>query len=244
MDWLNFHIPTSGRSPEYIGSSPTERGAWLSVLIYACTIECGGRIPGAANWKDRQWQQAAGVTLDEVRAADRLMRFDGDDLIVNGYPAEAEKQVRKNRKSAKAGGMAKWSKTKAERDAVTMPPGSATSMPPGMPPGNAGMMPPGHAKGEGEGEGEGKEESNIAAVCSAGEPSAPPSMTKSWMDWKLTIGRHRVYIDREGNAEGHWAELYSRTGWDEFTKAWGYCAAKTAKPGGKVFLSNMLEVIS
>jgi hypothetical protein len=73
---------------------------------------------------------------------------------------------------------------------------------------------------------------------------APLSMTRSWMDWKLTIGKGRVYIDREGNSETHWAELYSRAGWDEFTKAWEYCASKTAKPGGKVFLSNMMEVIS
>lgn len=69
-------------------------------------------------------------------------------------------------------------------------------------------------------------------------------MTKSWMDWKLTIGRHRVYIDREGNAETHWAELYSRAGWDEFTKAWEYCVGKITKPGGKVFLNNMLKVIT
>jgi membrane protein DedA with SNARE-associated domain len=26
-------------------------------------------------------------------------------------------------------------------------------------------------------------------------------------------------LDREGNAEGHWAELFARAGWDEFTKA-------------------------
>jgi hypothetical protein len=102
-----------------------------------------------------------------------------------------------------------------------------------------------HGDGDGDGEGEGEGEGeNIDAVCIPGTPSAPMPMTRSWMDWKITIGRHRVYIDREGNAEVHWAELYSRTGWDEFTKAWEYCAGKTAKPGGKVFLSNMLEVIA
>lgn len=152
MDWFNLHIPTTGRSPEYVGSSPAERGTWLSVMIYACQIECGGRIEGAASWKDRQWQQAAGVTLDEVMAADRLLRFDGADLIVNGYPAAAEKQVRKNRKSAKAGGMAKWAKARAAGDAESLPGGNADTMPPGI----AKEVPPGNAKGEGEGEGKGE----------------------------------------------------------------------------------------
>lgn len=68
-------------------------------------------------------------------------------------------------------------------------------------------------------------------------------MTRTWMDWKLTVGRHRIFIDREGNAEAHWAELFNRAGWEEFTKAWTYCAGKTAKPDGKVFLANMLEVL-
>jgi hypothetical protein len=83
-----------------------------------------------------------------------------------------------------------------------------------------------------------------AAVVGAGlGDSASTAMTRTWMDWKLTVGRHRVYIDREGNAESHWAELFNRSGWDEFTKAWAYCAGKTSKPDGKVFLSNMLEVL-
>ena len=98
------------------------------------------------------------------------------------------------------------------------------------------------------GRGRGKEEGSIDADRSTGThrqgPARPPApMTRSWMDWKLTIGRHRVYIDREGNAEGHWAELYNRAGWDEFTKAWDYCAQRTTRPDGKVFLANMLEVI-
>jgi hypothetical protein len=101
----------------------------------------------------------------------------------------------------------------------------------------------GHLYTQAEAEAE-AEADTIDAVCIPGKQSAPMPMTRSWMDWKITIGRHRVFIDREGNAEGHWAELYSRTGWDEFTKAWEYCAGKTAKPGGKVFLGNMLEVIA
>jgi hypothetical protein len=101
-----------------------------------------------------------------------------------------------------------------------------------------------HAEGEAEAEADTTPPPSVVPDIFDGpetQPAAP--MTRSWMDWKITIGRHRVYIDREGNAEGHWAELYARAGWDEFTKAWEFCAGKTAKPGGKVFLSNMMEVI-
>lgn len=258
MDWFNFHIPTDGRSPEFVGSSPAERGTWLSVMLYACQIECSGRIPGAANWKDRQWQQAAGVTLEEVKAADRLLRFDGDDLVVNGYPVAVEKQVRKNRKSAKAGGMARWHKTDAERqphaDAEPMPPGmppgDATPMPPGMPPGIPLLEPETSskvdAKGEGEGEGEGEiERENAGASGSAcarpARPAQPPAAARSWMAWRLEVGRGRVYIDVNGNSEAGWSELFKRAGWDEFNKAWDYCRSRTE---GKVFLANMLEVLS
>lgn len=146
MDWLNLHIPTVIRSPEYVGSSPAERGTWLSVLSYACEIECGGRLVGAGDWKDRQWQQACGVTLREVRAASRLMRFDGHDLVINGYPMAKEKQVRQARGVGKAGAMARWGKGDADRHQNGMPTGIGESMPPGMPTANA--------EGEGEGEGE------------------------------------------------------------------------------------------
>jgi hypothetical protein len=140
MDWLNLHIPTALRSPEYIGSSPAERGTWLSVLAYAAEIECGGRLIGAAAWKDRQWQQACGVTLKEMRAAARLLRMDGDDVLVNGYPVAKETQVRQARGIGMAGAMARWSKVDADRHGVSMPTG----------------MPTANAEGEGEGEGKGK----------------------------------------------------------------------------------------
>jgi hypothetical protein len=148
MDWINLHIPTVIRSPEYVGSSPAERGTWLCVLAYACEIESGGRLPGASTWKDRQWQQACGVTLREVRAASRLLRFDGQDLIVNGYPVAKQRQVQQARGVGMAGAMARWGKRDADRNHGGMPTGIGETMPTGMPTGNA--------EGEGEGEGEGE----------------------------------------------------------------------------------------
>lgn len=108
MDWINLHIPSVFRSAQYIGSSSPARGAWLSVLAYACEIECSGRIAGAATWKDRQWQQACGVTLKEVKDAKQLLVIDGDDVLVNGYPHAKEKQIKEGRKHASEGANARW----------------------------------------------------------------------------------------------------------------------------------------
>lgn len=139
MEWINLHIGLVIRSPAYVGSSPAERGTWLSVMAYACEIESGGRLLGAGLWKDRQWQQACGVTLREVKAATRLLRFDGQDLVVNGYPTKKEKAVQQARKVAHAGAMARWG-SDAGRHAEKMPTGINL----------------GNAEGEGEEEGEGE----------------------------------------------------------------------------------------
>lgn len=109
MEWVNLHISTL-LSPESIGSSPAELGTWLRVMVYACTIECGGRIIGAKTWKDKQWIRACQVSVREIKAANRLLRFDGDDLLVNGYPEARERQIKAGRKHALAGAMARWGK--------------------------------------------------------------------------------------------------------------------------------------
>src|SRR3954467_14999144 len=102
MYYINLHIPTVLKSIEYIAADTRERGTWLSVLSYACELECTGVLVGAALWKDRQWQQACGVTRREVHGAPRLLRVVGEDVHVHGYPVDSEKQVQANRKSAKA----------------------------------------------------------------------------------------------------------------------------------------------
>ena len=127
MEWLNIHISTL-RSPEFIGSNPTERATWLCVLGYSVEQENGGKIVGGATWKDRQWQQACGVTLREIRSADKLLKAEGVDLMVNGYPLAKESHVRQARKVAMAGAMARWGND-AETHAEKMPTGIETAMP-------------------------------------------------------------------------------------------------------------------
>jgi len=116
MIYLNLKTSTL-RAPEYIGSEPTARATWLNLLCYSCEQENGGVIPGCAAWKDRQWQQTAGVTLAEVREESPLWQWSGDDLAVAFYPADKEQEVRQRREAGRRGGMARTqAKTKASRD--------------------------------------------------------------------------------------------------------------------------------
>lgn len=103
MNWLNLRL-TVLRSAEYIGCEPTARATWLNVLAYSAEQENGGRIAGARRWKDRQWQQTCGVTLAEVEGSNPLLLWDGDDLIVWGYPAEKEAEVQAKREGGMKGG--------------------------------------------------------------------------------------------------------------------------------------------
>jgi hypothetical protein len=115
MIYLNLKTSTL-RAPEYIGSEPTQRGTWLNLMCYCCEQENGGVIDGCAGWKDRQWQQTAGVTLAEVREDCDLWKWDGEALLVTFYPSDKEAEVRGKREAGKRGGSAKTeAKTQASR---------------------------------------------------------------------------------------------------------------------------------
>lgn len=106
MNWLNVRTETF-RAPEYIGSEPVSRATWFNITAYCCEQENGGRIIGAATWKDRQWQQTCGVTLEEVRNSAPLLVIDGNDVVVWRYPIERELEVQELRSLGRAGGRAK-----------------------------------------------------------------------------------------------------------------------------------------
>jgi len=103
MNWLNINLTTL-RSPAYIGSGPVQRATWLQVLAYCADQENGGRIRGAAAWKDRQWQQTCGVTAREVRASGKLITFHRRDVRVAFYPLDKEALVISNREAGRRGG--------------------------------------------------------------------------------------------------------------------------------------------
>jgi hypothetical protein len=103
MIYLNLKTSTL-RAPEYIGSEPTQRGTWLNLMCYCCEQENGGVIDGCAGWKDRQWQQTAGVTLAEVREDCDLWKWDGETLVVTFYPSDKQAEVQARREAGRLGG--------------------------------------------------------------------------------------------------------------------------------------------
>ena len=228
MDWLNIHIAKQIRSPAAIGSAPSELGTWVRVLAYCCEQENGGRIAGGASWKDRQWQQTCAVTLRELRSADRLIRFDGSDVVVNGYPVEKEAEVQRARRRASAGAMARW----GHRESI----GSS----------NAQACARADAEGEREvGRGSGKAEACAAASAAAMDdamegmqpaPSAP--LRLNFADWRVNVG-YRCFIGRDERAE--WEALFAAEGWESMSQGYAILDRKYPKPA-KLFLSMFQEI--
>ena len=107
MNWLNINLANL-RSPAYLGATPVERATWLQTLAYCVDQENGGRIAGAALWKDRQWQQTCGVTAREVRAATRLITIEGDDVRVAFFPLEKQTEVQARRTAATDAANRRW----------------------------------------------------------------------------------------------------------------------------------------
>ncbi len=91
-------------SAEFLGSDPTERATWFSLLRYCARQENGGTIRDCRAWKDRQWQQVCGVTIGEVGNSCRLFSWSGDDLVVWAYPADREEELRAKRRGGAVGG--------------------------------------------------------------------------------------------------------------------------------------------
>jgi len=92
MNWLN--IKTSQlRNPEFTRSSTGAKLAWICVMSYCTEQETGGRIVGARHWKERQWERSCGVSSKQVNSAEALLRWEGDDLVVWGYPEARDREV-------------------------------------------------------------------------------------------------------------------------------------------------------
>jgi hypothetical protein len=179
MNWLNIEVKFL-HGPEYIGSAPEERGTWLSLMGYCTEQENSGRIKGAATWKDRQFQQIAGVTLREVRASNRLVIVDGADFVLVGYSIEKQEEVQAKRVQAKAAIRRRWDKVFPP--ASDTPPDTSRNTP-RTTPSNTRPDTPRNTEGEGEGEREGEREGiintcakpvpGVAAPSPSDKPKAP-----------------------------------------------------------------------
>ena len=113
MNWLNLPVALA-RSPEFIGSEPSQRSTWFSLLAYCAEQENGGVIPDCRAWKDRRWQQTAAVTVEEVMNECDLFWWDGDSLSVAFYPAGREAQVIAGRVGGYKGGRPRKPKNPSE----------------------------------------------------------------------------------------------------------------------------------
>ena len=110
MNWLNLSTQTLD-SENFLGSDPVGRATWLCLLRYCIGQENGGIITTCDAWADRKWQQLVRVTKEEVMQTCDLWSWDGDRLIVWGYPKEKEDEIQHLRHLGKM-------KTTAKQDAA------------------------------------------------------------------------------------------------------------------------------
>ncbi len=103
MEYINIPLYVI-RSNEYIGADPTQRATWLSLVAWSCDQENMGRIAGARSWGDRRWMQSCGVMASEVAESCGLYHWDGDDLVISFYPADAQREIERKREIARANG--------------------------------------------------------------------------------------------------------------------------------------------
>lgn len=103
MEYLN--VPTAlFSSPEFIGSEPVERATWIALLAWCCEQENEGRIVSCRSWKDRRWMQTCGVMASEIGEGCDLYGWDGDDLVVFGYPHNIQCRLNNKRDTARENG--------------------------------------------------------------------------------------------------------------------------------------------
>jgi len=103
MNWLNLNIQTLD-SENFIGSDPVDRSTWICLQRYCIGQENGGVIPNCKDWPDRKWQQLVRITKKEALHGCDLWSWDGDSLILWGYPSEKEDEVKTKRDRAKTNG--------------------------------------------------------------------------------------------------------------------------------------------
>lgn len=92
------------RAPAYVGSDPIERATWLNLMAYCAEQENGGTIADCSDWKDRRWMQTCGVLKSEVSSECDLWKWDGENLVIWGYPKEKEAEVQAKREAGAKGG--------------------------------------------------------------------------------------------------------------------------------------------
>ena len=89
------------RSEAYLGSEPVDRATWLALLAYSFGQLSGGRLEGAAAWKNRKLEQLLGITREELERGYRP-ELEADSACGKPCGKVAENPVEKLRKTEKA----------------------------------------------------------------------------------------------------------------------------------------------
>ena len=96
MQWLNINTEFL-HAPEFLASDPVSRATWLCVLGYCVMQENDGCIFDGEAWGDRMWQQACGVTLQEVKDTYLLIDIREGHVYVFAYPHDKQAEVQAKR---------------------------------------------------------------------------------------------------------------------------------------------------
>jgi hypothetical protein len=109
MEFINLHVSVLD-SDQFKGATPTQRATWLCLMRYLVGQEDGDTIEKCRGWSDRKWQQVCAVTLQEVDDVCELWKWAGDDLEVNFYPEQAERETKAKRRGGVIGNRRRWGK--------------------------------------------------------------------------------------------------------------------------------------
>jgi hypothetical protein len=114
MTYLNLHIPTTLRSPEFLGCEPIDQATWLKLCAYCCDQENGGVIADCSDWGDRRWMATCTCSKAEVARKCQLWQWDSQSLTVWHYPMESQRVMQAKREGGKQGSLSRWNRTPIE----------------------------------------------------------------------------------------------------------------------------------
>jgi hypothetical protein len=158
MQWININRETLD-TEVMLDVEPADGWTWLRLLSYCLGQENGGRIAAAKQWKPRMWMLGVKVAPEDVTRDCALWKWVGDDLMVEFYPHDKEREVVAKRKGGARGAKAKWHKppSSAKGSAIGIANSSAIGTDTSRDKGSA------DAEGKGIGkEGNGREEKGTA----------------------------------------------------------------------------------
>jgi hypothetical protein len=72
----------------------------------------GGVIRDCKGWNDRAWLSSVGITRDDAMTNSSIWQWEGEDLRINGYPAEHEISWRLMSRGGKMGMKKRWKNSK------------------------------------------------------------------------------------------------------------------------------------